>query len=61
MAEETCGAGPAGGDGSFMLAVWVVSAPLYHFRLACVVLGVTVGGGGGGGGGWAFLAHFWKW
>ena len=45
MAEGTCG---AGGDDSFMFAVCVGSVPLYHFGLACVVLGVAVGGGGGG-------------
>ena len=36
--ERTCEANVAGENSSFIFTVCVKSVPLYHFKLACVVL-----------------------
>ena len=40
--QRTCEADPAGENSSFIFTVCVRSVPLYHVKLACVVLHVAV-------------------
>ena len=51
--KKTCEANPAGENSSFIFTVCVKSVPLYHFKLAYIVLHMVVK---------EFLeTHFWKW
>ena len=40
--QRTCEANPAGENSSFIFAVCVKSVPLYHFKLAYIVLPMAV-------------------
>ena len=40
--NKTCETNPAGENSSFIFTVCVKSVPLYHFKLAYVVLHMTV-------------------
>ena len=40
--QRTCEANAAGENSSFIFTGCIESAPLYHFKLACVVLQMTV-------------------
>ena len=42
LKERTCEANPAGENSSFIFTVCVKSVPLYHFKLAYVVLHMAV-------------------